>query len=911
MRLQHWPYTIPLRLRSLFRRRQAEQDLEDEFQYHLGRKIEEFIGQGLTPEEARYAARRAMDGLEQRKEECRDARRVNGLEHLVQDIRYGMRMLAKTPGFTTVAVATIALGIGASTAIFSVVDAVLLEPLPYRDPDRIVQLMMFSPAWAAGKNWNGAAAPEFIIYREQKQAFQEIAAYDSAAHAMNLTESELPEQVRAVRVSADYFRLFGAPVERGRTFSPDEDRLGGPRVAVISDGLWHRRFGGDPALVGKAILLGGEPHIVIGVLGSSLLPDPTAEVWLPLQADPNNTNMAGTLRVAARLKPGVTLEMARAQMVVATEQFKQKFPNWVAQWPKEQRFTAEPLWEAVVGDVRHALLMLAGAVSFLFLIACANLANLLLARATVRRREMAIRATLGAARRRLVCQLLIESILLSILGGMLGVALGATGVHALLAMSNGHIPRIEAEGGAVSLNARLLGFALLASLFSAILFGLLPAFHASRPDPGTVVNEGGARLGDSLHQKKTRAALVITEIALTLVLLTGAALLIRTFTALRTVNPGFDANNVFTMEMSLNESRFGNTAAVAQLVRDAERRVENLPGVIALAATYSLPLENPLGNSFVIETRPNDRYGSSLCYVSRHYFEVFHIPLLRGRVFTERDTSESPPVVLVNEAMLNGSSGHYHWRSPLSWRNGNPLGERITIGKNLGPPNEDRTREVVGVVGEIRDAGLGLGPQPMMYVSIDQVTADTSRVMKSGLPLKWAIRTRAEPTRLIGGIERELRAASGGLPVAHVRAMNQVVAESTARDRFNMVLLNIFATVALLLTAIGVYGVMAYAVQHRTHEIGVRVALGARPRDVRRMVLLDGGRLVFLGVLFGTVGALALTPVLSALLYGVKPSDPTVFLIASGILSGVALLAAYIPARSAAKVDPMLALRWE
>jgi len=598
-------------------------------------------------------------------------------------------------------------------------------------------------------------------------------------------------------------------------------------------------------------------------------------------------------------------------MVVATAQFKQKFPKWVALWPKDERFTAEPLREAVVGDVRRAVLVLAGAVSFLFLIACANLANLLLARATVRRREMAIRASLGAARQRLVCQVLTESVLLSIAGSMLGLPLGYLGVRALIAINNGQIPRIDPHGTTLMLDTRVFAFALLASLFSAILFGLLPALYASRLDPGALVNEGGERVGASLQHKKTRAGLVIGEIAVALVLLTGATLLIRTFIALRMLNPGFDANNVVTMEMSLNDSRFKNIASISQLIRDAERRIESLPGVVALAATYSLPLENPFGNSFVIEAHPNDPYGSSLCYVSRHYFDVFHIPLLRGRLFTERDATESAPVVLVNEAMLNGSSGHYQWRAALSWRNGDPLGERITIGKNLGPPNEDRTREVIGVVGEVRDAGLSLGPQPIMYVPIPQLTDQTTRMLKSGLPLVWTIRTRGEPAQMTRVIQRELRAASGGLPIAHVREMNQVVAESTARNRFNMILLSSFAGAALLLAAVGVYGVMAYAVQHRTHEIGIRIALGARPRDVRRMVLFEGGRHAVIGIFIGILGALALTPLLRSLLYGVKPTDPRIFSIAVLLLGAVALLATYIPARWATKVDPTVALRWE
>jgi predicted permease len=898
MRLEHWFYTMPLRLRSLFRRRQVEAELDEELRYHLERKIEEYIAQGLAPEQARYAAFRAMDGLEQRKEECRDMRRLNGIENLFQDLRYGLRMLAKSPGFTAVAVLTLALGIGANTAIFTTVNTVLLESMPYPDPDRIVQLMLFSTCCGHG----AASVPEFIIWRAQKNVFQEIAANDSNRGGVNLTGGESPEQLMALHVSADYFPVFGAKIEMGRTFSADEDRPGGPRIVVISSGLWHRRFGGDRGLLGKTLLLGGEPHVVIGVLGPGFAADPVAEIWLPLQADLDSTNPGHFLRVAARLQPGVTLEMARAQMKLAYEQYLRKFPNWAA--PQES-FTAEPLWDFVVGNVRRTLLVLVGAVSFVLLIACANVANLLLARATGRRREMAIRVALGASRRRIVSQLLVESLLLSFTGAALGLVLGDTGVRAIIAINPGDIPRIGMQGSAVTLDWRVLAFTLLISVFTGILFGLLPAFSASQIEAGTALKESGVRSGASPRQKKARSILVVAEVALALVLLAGAALLIRTFWALRTVDPGFDAHNVLTMEMSLTGTPFQTTAAVAQLIREAARRVESLPGVTALAATYSLPLEDEFGGPFAIEGHPNDRYGTSVCLVSQRYFEVFQIPLLRGRIFLDREDDGAPAVVLINQRLAQGLSGDFRWSSGLLWGKGDPVGQRITGGKGMGPPFEDRTREIIGVVGEVRDSGRN--PQPMMYLPITQ-PPDT---LKKFDPITWTIRTRTEPYSLRDDIERELRAASGGQPVAHVRSMDQVVVKSTARQHFNMILLSVFAGVGLLLAAIGVYGLMAYAVEHRTQEIGIRIALGARPQDVRRMVMLEGMRLALAGVFLGVVGALALTPLMTSLLYGVEASNPAVLVLVAVLLSAVALLATYVPARRATQVDPVLALRWE
>jgi putative ABC transport system permease protein len=823
--------------------------------------------------------------------------RANFFEQVMQDLRYGLRVLCRSPGFSLTAIAALALGIGATTAIFTLINTVLLQPLSYPEPDRIVQLELTSPRGTG----NVTSIPKFNVWREQKQAFQSLAAYDFGGPGLNLTGGDRPEQLKGIHVSADYFAVFGAPLATGRTFSTEEDNPGGPKLAVLSYGLWQRRFGGDPVITSKTIEIGGEPYQVIGILGASFKTDPPADIFLPLQADPNSTNQAHFLRAAARLKLGVTLGMAQDAMKLAANEFKQKFPG---QMGPQLSFTAVPLRDTVIGSVRKAFLILAGAVAFVLLIACANVANLLLVRATLRGREIAVRAALGAGRGRIIRQLLTESVLLSVAGGALGLILGYIGLHALLAINPGDIPRIGPQGSAVALDWRVLAFTLLISLFTGILFGLIPAFNASRSDLSATLRETGARSGAGLRQNKARSILVITEMALALVLLVGAALMIRTFMELRAVNPGFDAHNVLVMDMSLAGARFEKSAAVAQIAREAQRRLENMPGVEAVSTTCCLPLEGGLGLPFQIEGRassdPQNSPGASWSTISPHYFESFHIPLLRGRLFTDNDDASASRVVVVNEALAK-----------QYWPNENPVGQRITIGAGVGPEFAEPAREIIGVVGDVRSQGLDTPPDPTMYVPVAQVNDAVTALNNGFMPITWAVRTKVEPFSLSTDIQRELRIASGGLPVGHIRSMQQVVGESTNRTDFNMTLLNVFAGVALLLAAIGIYGLMAYSVEQRTQEIGIRLALGAGPRDVRNMVVKQGMLLALIGVFIGVGAALGLTRFISSMLYGVKAWDPIVFVSVTVLLSFVALIATYVPARRASQVDPMVSLRYE
>ena len=824
---------------------------------------------------------------------------MNFIENLLQDVRYGARMLLHSPGFAITAVLALALGIGANTAIFTVVNKVLLEPLAYPEPDRLVQLELSDPQG----NANVTSIPKFNVWREQTKVFEAVTAYDEGGPGVNLTGGDRPQQLRGIRASADYFRVFGTPMEIGRAYTEKEDRPGGPKLAVLANGLWKSQFGSDPKIVGKTIELGGDPYVVTGVLGAAFHSDQPVDVILPLEADPNSNDQSHYLLSTARLRPSVTVAMAKAAMNVAAEEFRRKFPG--AMGPEQlQGFTAVPLREAEVGDARLSLLVLLGAVSFVLLIACANVANLLLVRATIRRREIAIRAALGAGRRRIISQLLTESVLLSLAGGVVGLVLGYFGVRALLAMNPGNIPRIGEHGADVTMDWRVLGFTLLVSVLTGILFGLIPALSASRSDLSITLRESGSRSGSGLRQNKARSLLVVTEMALALILLVGAALLIRTFAALRNVNPGFSTHNVLTMNMSVTGPRFEKTAGVAQLVEDARQRVEAVPGVEVMATTCCLPLEGGLGLPFTIEGRPRTQGpydgGGGYDIVSPEYFAVFRIPLIRGRMFTVHDNGGAPGVVLISETMAK-----------KFWPKGDAVGAQITIGKGVGPEFAEPPREIVGIVGDARNGGLDRDPYPIMYIPVAQVPNGVTALNARITPLQFVIQTKVEPFSVSTEIQKALREASGGLPVGHVRSMDQVESETTARSDFNMTLLTIFAAVALLLAAIGIYGLMAYSVQQRTQEIGIRMALGAGPKNVRRMVVLQGMRLVLAGVVIGVGAALALSRYMASLVFGVKTWNPAVFVTVVVVLSAVAWAAAYVPSLRASRVDPMVALRYE
>jgi predicted permease len=818
------------------------------------------------------------------------------VEAFFKDLRHSIRMFGQSPAFTLAAVAALTLGIGANTAIFSVVNAVLLRPVSFPDPDRVVMFMNVSPQGSGP-----AASPaKFMHWRAQSQVVHDVTAFNTGI--VNYTGGTFPEQLRSGRVSAAFFKLIGAPLVLGRTFSTDEDLPNGPKVVVLSRRVWESRFTSDPNVVGKAIALNGEPYTIVGILDRFDFSEFGAppEVWIPFQIDPNTSDQGHYFQAAGRLNPGVSLQQAQARLAASTADFRAKYPKS----PASQSFSVEPVRQVLVRNVRASLFVLVGAVTFVLLIACANVANLLLARATGRRREIAIRAAVGGSRGRIVRQLLTESVLLSTAGGMLGLVFGWIGIRALLSVNTAGLPRVGADGSLVGMDWRVVLFTLAISLGTGILFGLIPALQSSKADLTTTLKESAGRSGTGFRQNKARSLLVVTEVALALVLLIGSALLIRTAVALSRVDPGFDVQNVLTMRMAMTGRQFEKSAAVEQVVRNGVERLRALPGVVNASATCCVPLQGGYGLPFLIVGRPLTdgpfHGGGGWFTVSSGYFEVFKIPVKRGRTFQDRDDGRATPVVIINEAMAR----EY-------WPNGDPLNDRLVIGRGVMREfAAEPERQIIGIVGDTRDGGLNNDPQPTMYIPQAQVPDAANALNVALTPMAWVVRTQGDPASMSNAIQEQLRQATG-LPLSNVQSMKEVASLSTSRQQFNMWLMTVFGCSALLLAAIGIYGLMAYSVEQRTQEIGIRLALGAQAGQVKNMVIVQGMRLALAGVVIGVGAAYALSTLISTLLFGVTPRDPLVFAGVPALLTCVAFLAVWLPARRASRVDPMIALRYE
>ncbi|HEX8633081.1 MAG TPA: ABC transporter permease [Pyrinomonadaceae bacterium] len=811
------------------------------------------------------------------------------LSDLSQDLRFGLRMLLKNPGFTIVAVIALALGIGANSAIFSVVNTVLLRPLPYPDPDRLV--MVWEDRTKGGFPRDTPAAGNYTDWRDQNQVFEGMAAI--ASLSFNLTGMGEPERIEGKRVSAGLFPLLGVEPQLGRTFLPEEDQPGANRVVVLSHGLWQRRFGSEASIIGKPLNLNGESYTVVGVMPSHFhFPAREDELWVPIAFTQQEAANRGRhfLQVIARTKPGVSLPQAQAEMNIIGARLQQQYPNTNT----NVGVAVVPLHEHMVGDIKAALLVLLGAVGFVLLIACANVANLLLARAAVRQKEITIRVALGASRLRLIRQFLTESILLAALGGAFGLLLSVWGVGVLKTF----IPQNIAQAAAITIDGKVLGFTLLVSLLTGLIFGLAPATQTSSFNLNETLKEGGRDSVAGSRGNRLRGLLVIAEVAVSLILLIGAGLLINSFLRLRNVDPGFRADNLLTMQVVLPELKYPDHARRSAFYTELINRIEALPGVKAAAVANWIPLVRQ-GDSigFSIEGRPDPAPGTGqrpsvvTRVVNANYFQTMGIQLLQGRGFNQQDRVDAPAVAVINETMAR-----------RFWPGEDPIGKRITPGA-VDSPDPDDWLTIVAVTKDVRQFELVADPKPQMYLSYEQAGFFAPRHL--------IVSTSVEPLSLAAAVRKTVWEIDKDQPVSNIRTMEDVLSESIARQRFSMLLLGIFAVVALVLAAVGIYGVMAYTVAQRTHEIGIRMALGAQRSDVLKLTVGGGLKLVLIGVALGLTVAFILTRVMSSLLFGVSATDPATFIIISLVLVSVAALASYIPARRATKIDPMVALRYE
>jgi putative ABC transport system permease protein len=885
-------------LRSLFRKEQVDQELDDELSGFLEMAAEEKIKEGMNRKDALRAVRLERGSLEVSKEIVRSASWESFVETFWQDVHCGLRMFRKNPGFTFTSVAALALAIGTATAVFSIINAVLLKPIHASEPDRVVEFI----------NTNGqgsgpiAAEIEFNMWREETSVLQNVSAYRTGS--LYLTGVDRPHKADALFVTEDYFRLFGLAIPQGRSFSAEEEKPHGRSVVVLSDKFWRNALGGDSQIIGKIIRFGEDPYEVIGVASKdaeSETLEPGAapvDVWMPFPIDSNSDNQTHSFRAVGRLKSGVSLSIANAQLQLMTEEFRQRYPNTVSA-KRGDSYSVQPMRDVLVRQARLSLLTLGAAVSFVLLIACANVANLLLARTATRKREIAIRTAIGGTRWRIVRQLLTESFLLSIGAAVIGLGIGFAGIRTVLVLFAPKISRIAIDGSNVTIDWRILLFTILIALITTLLFGLAPAISASRTDLNSSLTKGGWPAGYGFRQNKTRAVLVISQISLALLLLIGSALLIRSLIALRSVHPGFDPHNVVTTRTPL-DPKYVKSPGIEQTVRNIFQRLTAMPGVEAAGLTTLLPLDGTFNRlPVVVVGRPlsGPAHGfARWVIVSPSYFDVLRIPLLRGRLFTETDAFDKSGVAIINRAMAR-----------QLWPDGAPLNAQIFIGKGLGPKFDEPARRIVGIVADVHDDALEFTPQPAVFVPSAQI----SDPRWEGGMVAWVVRTKTQSPSLNTTIQDELRRATGGLPVPPLQSMETVISQSLLEQDMNTFLMTVFGCSALLLAAIGIYGLMAYSVRQRTRELGIRLALGAEPRALQKLIVVEGMWLALIGVTIGLAAAFGLTRFIASFLFGVKPWDPFVFAIIPGALGLVVFLSVMSPAIRASRVSPADALRYE
>ena len=887
---------LRLRIRALLFKSRMEDELDEELQFHLAKEIEQNLARGMGHEEARLTALRSFGGVESVKEESRDVRGVRVVEELWQDLRYGSRVLLRQPGFAAVAIITLALGIGANTAIFSVINGILLKPLPYPEADRLVKI--YGSFVALNANNARLSVPEYIDFRQLTETFAASGVFDNGSANLAQLEAGEPERVERANVTPEMFAVLQVAPILGRIFTQEEAQAGRDDVVLLSHGLWQRRYAGKADVIGQKLTISGRSHTIIGVMPPGFAFPPKVEIWEPLwfskeQYDQQRRGSRG-LEVLARLKPGIGLNRAQAVLDRLSAQLTEQYPqNYGGN--RRYRMTVTPLLDDFVGNLKPTLLLLAGAVGFVLLIACANVANLLLARAATRRQEMAVRLALGARRGRLVRQLLTESVLLALAGGVAGLLLAMWGVQLLLRFVPDSLPRLAS----VSLDGRVLAFTTMVSLSTGVIFGLAPALQATQADVNDALRES-ARTGGGVRQQRLRSAFVVAEIALALVLLAGAGLTLKSFWRLQAVDSGFRSDGVLTLRMLLPFTTHPKASQRATFFAQVLEQLRAMPGVAAAGAVSRIPMV-PGNNSGTMTaensaSRPTSdpnaaQVETEMRWASPDYFQTMGIVLLSGRDFNEADLEGALPVAIVDENFAR-----------LFYPNENPIGKRIKRG---GAQSTLPWKTIVGVVRPVRNQRLDATSLPQAYFPVLQEADEMYN-------LSFAIRSSGgEPLALAQSARAAVLAVDRNQPVYDVKPLGQIVGESIALRRLAMLLLSVFAIVALLLAAAGVYGVIAYSVAQRRHEIGIRMALGATAGGVQRLVVRQGLTLATIGIGIGLSAAFALTRIMGNLLYEVSATDPMTFAAIVLLLAAVALAACYLPARRATKVDPMIALRYE